>query len=337
MRATGFDVDVVVLWVDGNDPEWLKEKQEYTGYRDTVNRYRDWGLMKYWFRGIYEFLPWIRKIHFVTWGHVPDFLDTDNDKIHIVNHKDYMPNEVLPTYSAQALEMNIHRIEGLSEHFIYFNDDMFVLRPMMKTNFFDEHGFPRMHYEEFPIRIKGHEANIAYQRTMAADIAAINRNFNKRDVSIKNLLWKRTLGLPLRSIVRTLALKVLYPEFYTGFKTFHSVSVLKKGTMEKLWEAETKVMEETTERRFRHPDSVNRSLIDWWQLVTGDFSPRRDDSSVYEITERTIDDICNEIKYQRSEIMCINDPDEEIDFEGYSRRIQDAFETLLPDKCEYEK
>ena len=66
------DIDVVILWVDGLDPAWLRQKREYLppaeGDSDSANRYRDWGLLPYWFRAIETFAPWVRKVHFVTWA-----------------------------------------------------------------------------------------------------------------------------------------------------------------------------------------------------------------------------------------------------------------------------
>lgn len=74
------DIDFVVLWVDGNDPEWRAEKAKYQGMTlddsNSENRFRDWGLMPYWFRAVEKFTPWVRKVHFVTCGHVPAFLNT---------------------------------------------------------------------------------------------------------------------------------------------------------------------------------------------------------------------------------------------------------------------
>ena len=81
------------MWVDGSDPAWLDEKKKYTPTEeadDRDERYRDWNLLKYWFRGVEKYAPWVRKIHFVTWGHVPSWLDTDNDKLHIVKHEDFI-------------------------------------------------------------------------------------------------------------------------------------------------------------------------------------------------------------------------------------------------------
>ena len=72
-------IDFVILWVDGNDPEWQSEKAKYdSNFNDdsnSVSRYRDWGLLPFWFRCIEKFTPWVNKIHFVTWGHIPEFLN----------------------------------------------------------------------------------------------------------------------------------------------------------------------------------------------------------------------------------------------------------------------
>ena len=77
-------IDFVMIWVDGNDPEWRKEKSKYDGKVVTASnsevRYRDWDNLQYWFRGVEKFAPWVNKIHFVTWGHLPEWLDTTNPK-----------------------------------------------------------------------------------------------------------------------------------------------------------------------------------------------------------------------------------------------------------------
>ncbi len=127
------DIDLVIAWVDGSDPAWLAEKRRFQsgedGDGDVVCRFRDWGLLPYWFRAAERFAPWARRIHFVTWGHLPPFLNLTAPKLHIVRHEEYLPAEYRPTFSSHVIEMNLHRIEGLSEHFVYFNDDMFLLQP----------------------------------------------------------------------------------------------------------------------------------------------------------------------------------------------------------------
>jgi len=70
--------------VDGNDPKWRADKEKYNEFiskgdiSNQENRYRDWDLLKYWFRGVKKYALWINKIHFVTYGHLPEWLDTSN-------------------------------------------------------------------------------------------------------------------------------------------------------------------------------------------------------------------------------------------------------------------
>ena len=95
------DIDFVVLWVDGNDPVWQAEKAKHQGKTlddsNSVNRFRDWGLMPYWFRAVERFAPWVRKVHFVTCGHVPVFLNLEHPKLHHVKRSDFLPAEVRAT------------------------------------------------------------------------------------------------------------------------------------------------------------------------------------------------------------------------------------------------
>ena len=138
-KTIGYPIDFVITWVDGQDDVWRKQKASYSHTEeedDSEERYRDWNLLQYWFRGVEEFTPWVRKIHFVTCGHLPTWLNTEHSKLHIVRHEDYIPKEFLPTFNSNVLEIYLHRIEGLTEQFVYFNDDMFFLRPMKSTDFF---------------------------------------------------------------------------------------------------------------------------------------------------------------------------------------------------------
>ena len=76
-------IDFVIPWVDGNDPKWKTEKDKYSPSKaddsNSANRYRDWGLLPYWFRAAEKFTPWVNKIYFVTWGHIPAFLNAEHD------------------------------------------------------------------------------------------------------------------------------------------------------------------------------------------------------------------------------------------------------------------
>lgn len=123
-------IDFVITWVNGNDPIWRAKFHQYSklniGDKRDV-RFRDWDLLRYWFRGIDSFAPWVRYIFFVTEGHVPDWLNIHAPKLKIVKHCDFIPEENLPLFNSRAIEVNLHRIPELSEKFVYFNDDFFII------------------------------------------------------------------------------------------------------------------------------------------------------------------------------------------------------------------
>ena len=218
------DVDLVVLWVDGSDPAWLAEKRQYEdpalGESAANGRYRDHGMMQYWFRAVERFMPWVRRIHFVTWGHLPPFLDTSNPKLHIVYHRDFMPEGTLPCFNSAALEMNLFRIPDLKEHFIYFNDDIFPLHPLKKTDFFTDNGIPRMQLTELPLFFRGDMGT--WQMHLVNDLNIINRRFKKRECLRGRFGRCYSLRYPIRDNIRSLAMRCLFPGGFVGFKVFHT-------------------------------------------------------------------------------------------------------------------
>ena len=110
-------IDIVVLWVDGSDPEFIREKQAVTGKVadldqeiDGEQRYRDYGILNYWFRMIEKHAPWVNNVYLITNGQKPDWLNLDHPKLKLVTHKEFMPNEYLPTYNSAAIEFLGHRL-----------------------------------------------------------------------------------------------------------------------------------------------------------------------------------------------------------------------------------
>ena len=100
------EIDFVLIWVDGNDMEWQKTKAQYRGdeqFNQNNVRYRDWDILHYWFRGVEKFAPWVRKVHFVTCGHVPQWLQLEHPKLNFVKHEEYIAGEYLPTFSANPI------------------------------------------------------------------------------------------------------------------------------------------------------------------------------------------------------------------------------------------
>lgn len=332
------DIDFVILWVDGSDPLWLKEKIKYqpeiNNENTSVNRYRDWGLLLYWFRSVEKFAPWVRKIHFVTWGHLPSFLNIENKKLHIVRHDEFIPREYLPTFNSHTIEMNIHRISGLSEHFVYFNDDMFLLRSFQPTDFFRD-GLPCTYGGEIPIELIGSIGT--WQHAAVNDLGIVNAHFPKRVSVAKYGNKYRDKRYRLKDNVRTLLLEKLYPDYFTGFKNLHAPAAYLKSSFEEVWSAEPEKLNSTCQDKFRMSDNVNQWVVLWWQIASGQFSPITIDNLVMTISDETIDHLCKVIERQQTSYVCVNDPEEEINFEYLSKRLQTTFEKIFPLKSSFEK
>ena len=131
-------MDVVITYVNGLDPVWQREYELYTNTPILEKRFRDWGTLPYLFRGIAENMPFVRKVHLVVSGEsqVPEWIN--REEVNVVLHKDIIPEEFLPTFNSNTIEMFLHRIDGLDEEYLYFNDDMFPMLPCKATDFFRE-------------------------------------------------------------------------------------------------------------------------------------------------------------------------------------------------------
>lgn len=130
-------MDIVITYVNNLDPEWQKDYEKHTNTPILEKRFRDWGTLKYLMRGIEKNMPFIRKVHLVVAreSQVPEWIDRTN--VNIVLHSDIIPSEYLPTFNCNPIEMHLHRIKGLDEEFLYFNDDFFPLKPFKSTDLFD--------------------------------------------------------------------------------------------------------------------------------------------------------------------------------------------------------
>ncbi|POY34785.1 glycosyltransferase [Solitalea longa] len=148
MKKEQFEIDLVYLWVDGNDPQWQAKKAALTNQpydnseANSKARYINNDELKYALRSAEKYVPWIRQIFIVTDNQKPDWLNTDNPKIKVIDHKEIIPAEALPCFNSSVIEYFIHKIPGLSEHFLFANDDMFFNDFLQPDFFFTEEGLP---------------------------------------------------------------------------------------------------------------------------------------------------------------------------------------------------
>ena len=147
-NVTDMEIDLVYLWVDGSDPAWQAKRAAFTGdlpENTEINckgRYANNDELKYSLRSVEKYAPWIRKIFIVTDGQTPGWLNTQNPKIKIIDHKDILPPEYLPCFCSPTIEYHLYKIQDLSEHFLYANDDMFINKPVSPDTFFGADRLP---------------------------------------------------------------------------------------------------------------------------------------------------------------------------------------------------
>lgn len=334
------DIDIVIPWVDDSDPAWRKDKDAW--YRrlhpdqnaNSHTRYQSWDNLRYWFRAVEKFIPWFHKIYLLTCGHVPDFLRTDNPRLRVVRHEDFIPAEYLPTFQVCAIEMNLHRIPELSGNILYFNDDLFLLDYAGEDYYFrndtvcDE-------AVETPIipMLSGGIAKYTWNMR-ALDISVINRHFSKRRVQEENYdKWFSESYGELTERNRSLA----YWDHFVGFRDPHLPSALKKATFEKLWEAEREILQETCRTKFRNFSCVNYWLARYWQLCEGDFIPRRTLGKSYVVTIENYREIADIIRAGTQPAVCLNEDCTPEEFVRIKGEINAALNSLLPEKSSFEK
>jgi hypothetical protein len=147
-----FPVDVVYTWVDGSDPDWQRRRSAFGGggyHTESANaaRYISRDELRYSLRALEQNAPWVRHIYLVTDRQRPEWLSLRNSRLTVVDHSEIFKDPTaLPTYNSHAIESQLHHIDGLSEHFLYFNDDMFLGCPVTPKDFFLSNGMTRTFY-----------------------------------------------------------------------------------------------------------------------------------------------------------------------------------------------
>lgn len=154
------NIDIVYCWCDGNDPDFRKrknyflEKENMPYDEDSVGelRFFDNEELRYSLRSLEMYAPWIHHVYIVTDRQVPKWLNTSYSKVSVIDHSQIMPKKIIPMFSASVIERHIVNIPGLSEFFLYANDDMFFGKPISSGFFFSDLGKPKVYlkpYERF--------------------------------------------------------------------------------------------------------------------------------------------------------------------------------------------
>lgn len=309
------DIDLVYLWVNGNDPQWLAKRNACIGKteeKSAVNcdgRYADNDELKYSLRSIEKYAPWIRRIFIVTDNQVPVWLDMSNARVRIVDHKEIMPDVCLPCFNSAVIEHFLYKIPGLAEHFIYANDDMFINKPVTPETFFGKDGLPIV-------------------------------RFNRRPFRKWTLLFKEKVqGKRLSNYVQTIRnsaelVEKKYGKYYGG-KTHHNIDAYLRSDYEhaaKVFEDEIRT---TLSNHVRSENDIQRNIYSYVALAE-----KR--AHLHYVTQRTSFrlHIQNESHYGKLErynpiLFCMNDSQYAKDCDR--KRAAAFLDKRFPEKSQYEK
>jgi hypothetical protein len=273
----------------------------------------------------------------VTNGKFPDWINKDCPKLELVKHADFIPEEFLPTFNCRTIELHLHNIKGLSEHFVYFNDDMLLNSPV-KPEYYFRDGIPCdiNHETFFNVPIYTKKDKYGNYMSMLADIGIINSHFNSKNVFRQSP--KRWLGphLGIKGIFVSCIL--LNKRLFIGFSNYHTEQTFLKSTYEELWKKEPEILNAAC-TRFREDNTVNNYLFRYWQLAKNLFYPMRRNSAFFFLIKRdVVESIEKALKQEKYISICLNDDalctDE--DFIYINKKLQQLFEKKFPQNSMFE-
>ena len=324
----------MITWVDMDDPQWKADFAKHSGKIDNLKnemteaRFRDHGLLRYWFRGVEQFAPWVRKIHFVTCGQRPEWLNTAHPKLQLVDHSDYIPTKFLPVFNSTLIEIYMHKIPDLTPLFVYFNDDFFVINEVGKERFFTN-GLPN------DIAAFRHNSGMGlWSKTLKNNIRVINERFDKKEVLRRDHdKWFHPSYGKKANLTRLLQ---PYDKFVTLI-TPHNAQPYLKETFEEVWDYAGDKLTAMSKNRFRSTEDYTPELFRTWQICRSNFMPYNtyQDTKMFPLLMRPKQAV-RAIYDQSYKLICLNDNQHIRNYDQVMDNIEAAFQTILPEKSTFE-
>ena len=312
-------IDLVYLWVDGNDKEW-QEKRNYwaekLGLKEEISldtcRYVDNQELKYSLRSAEMYAPWINKIFIITDNQVPKWLDTNHPKIRIVNHADIIPNEYLPTFNSEAIETCIANIPDLSEYFLLANDDKFFASSVSPEYFFDENMNPI-------VNMRPH-------------------NWLKDDIN--KSLYKDSYYYTIKTFNNRFSTS----RDYKKIEPFHCIEAYRKSYFLECKNLFIDEFQSTVNKRFRSKFSIQHPIVDIFMVENKNSTIKINPNITEQIYEyqvenlyipiKSYEEMKNTIISKSPKLLCINDGDYILETDR--KNLKFLLEELFPEKQSWE-
>ena len=335
------EIDFVVTWLDSNDPEWQKLYAEYSPHAKGdkgKGRFREMNIFRYWFRAVEKYAPWVNKVYLITNGKFPDWINKNNPKLILIKHEDYIPKEYLPTFNSCTIELHMHRIKGLSEHFVYFDDDMFLNGPINPDYYFKD-GLPCDYNKEtcFNVPIYTKTDRFSIYMSMLANIGIVNAHFNRWNTVCQSP--KRWFGAHLGFKGLLMSCILMKQRLFVGFSNYHTEQAYLKSTFEEIWEKEPRFLQASC-TRFREDVIANPYVFRYWQFAKNWFYPKKRRFATFHLfNKEIIYSIEKAISNPNISSICLNDssicPDN--DFEIIDNQLVKMMEEKYPSKSSFEE
>jgi len=339
-------IDFVLPWVDSSDKAWQEEKNKYNpNYSKEAAaeaRFRDMETLKYVLRGIEQNAPWYNKIYLITQGHYPKWLDINHKKIVLVTHKElFFDSSHLPTFNSQAIEMNLANLKDLSEKFVYLNDDMIIIRKVSSRRFFRGNK---------PVDFLAHgwiprNRVFRYLRRVDEWVYAINNNLeliNKTfDISKLEKKYLYDNSYSFKDKISNFLMKNIYKKII-WLEHWHHPQPYLKQTLQEVYNRFKKEMMISSKNRFRAKSDLNPYLYRYWQLISGNFYPKKyNDALVANLSSLgVLEKLIKKIETNpKIKFVCFNDDInlQDDEYEKVKQRVKEYLESKLPEKASFEK
>ena len=327
-------IDLVYMWASGNDPVWMQKRNGYlppAEQQDMASfckgRTAENGELKYSLRSVEMYASWINHIYIVTDGQTPEWLDTTNPRISIIDHKEILPTDTLPTFNTTAIELGFVNIPGLSEHFLMANDDMMFNRAVEPSFFFTNDGKPICR---------------VMKNTTAYTILKSIHNKSDSPMSTYDAIVHKASSLITKDFGKNMLPYIQH----------HNIDAYSKKSATECMQKYSGVVDATYKNRFRSKDDFHRHAITLYAVVNGQakmkpFSLMIDKigrafyktklfgplESIYIGIQHR--DIREQLKYLRPALVCFNDG--EINTDADRSHMCGVLEDLYPQKSSFEK
>lgn len=204
-------IDLVYTWVDGSDDAWHERKRAALRSIDpdavnatalSASRFEDHEELRYSLRSVEAYANWVRHIYIVTDGQVPSWLNTDHPRVSIVDHSMIFKDPShLPVFNSHAIESQLHHIPGLSEHYLYMNDDLFFMRPISPDLFFTSNGLSKFFPSTAPLDVASPSTDDLPVLSAAKQGRTFMQDLHGRTVSNK---FKHTPHAQMKSVLQNM-------------------------------------------------------------------------------------------------------------------------------------